>query len=46
MENDRKTIRESFARQKVFHAMKRRGKGKDQVISDFKLQIADFSNSI
>jgi hypothetical protein len=46
MENDRKTISESFARQKVFHAMKRRGRSKDQVISNLKLQIADFSNSI
>jgi len=41
MENDRKTISEPFAKQKVFHAMKRRGKGEDDVISDLRLQIAD-----
>jgi hypothetical protein len=46
MENDRETISESFARQEVFHAMKRKGRGKDQVISNLKLQIEDFSNSI
>ena len=41
MENDRETISESFARQEVFHAMKRKGRGKDQVISNLKLQIAN-----
>jgi len=46
MEKDGKTISEFFAREKVFYAMKRRGKGKDQVISDFKSEIADFCNSI
>jgi len=40
MENERKKISEPFARQKVFHAMERRGRGKDQVISDFKLHLA------
>lgn len=31
MEKDRKAISEFFARKKVFHTMKRRGRGRDQV---------------